>query len=162
MISLAEFESIMDNLPTEIRREEIPRLLGRIEEFKAKLQAVLFTPSRENESTTGLEPDSLITVEEAAEMLKLTRQYLYGLLKSGDLAPVKCGKYVRIRISDLNAWIENHIEKRLEKQLYHRYSTVHEPKRTVRGPKVARSHSNSNGGPDRSQVKHSSALGKRV
>lgn len=158
---LDELESLLmePGLLAAVRREEIPRLLGRIEEFKARLQAVLFTSGQESEYPPEPCTDRLITVEEAAGRLQLTEQYIYGLLKKGEIPPVKQGKYVRIRASDLNAWIEKHIEKPLDNRLYHQYSSGHEGKGTGKDPKVTQSYSGANGGKDRRRVKHRGTMG---
>jgi len=65
-------------------------------------------------------PDTLITVYQAAERLSFTTQYVYELIRKGQLQAIRNGKYVRILNSDLDAWIERNREKGIESQLYNR------------------------------------------
>jgi excisionase family DNA binding protein len=49
-------------------------------------------------------PAVLLTVEEAAELLRLGRTTVYALIKSGELASVPVGRLRRIRPADLAAY----------------------------------------------------------
>jgi excisionase family DNA binding protein len=55
-------------------------------------------------------PHTLITVYQAAERLSFTTQYVYELMRNGQLQAIRNGKYVRILNSDLDAWIERNRE----------------------------------------------------
>lgn len=54
-------------------------------------------------------PD-LLTVEEAAERLRLSRGFLYQLIRRGEIPTVKIGKARRIRPADLERFITAHVE----------------------------------------------------
>lgn len=72
MRKLAELkEEIGDLAP-----EQIPAVLGELEELKAKAWAQLLTPN--GRSRSGIQaPDELVNVQEAARRLELSPDYLY-------------------------------------------------------------------------------------
>jgi excisionase family DNA binding protein len=145
----------------KIPREQIPALLLQISSLQAALAANMISGESTALHADFQEPESdgLITVEEASRKLSLTEQYVYGLLKAGDIPPVKCGKYVRIRVSDLNAWVEKHIELPIDNNLYHRYSRSHGRNRTSKNQKITWAHSRTDGRQDRREIKHRGAMG---
>ncbi len=49
--------------------------------------------------------EQLLTGEDVAEMLKISRSYAYILMKRGDIPTVRIGSAVRVRIEDLDAYI---------------------------------------------------------
>ena len=54
----------------------------------------------------------LISIEEAARVLSLSRQKTYALANSGELPSVRIGRSIRIRYDLLPAWLDAHqIEK---------------------------------------------------
>ena len=53
-----------------------------------------------------MEDFKLYTVEEIAEILKVTERTLYNYIKSGVLKAVKIGKYWRIKHTDLQIFID--------------------------------------------------------
>ncbi len=48
----------------------------------------------------------LITVEEAAKLLKIGKTKMYELIRNEDLPVVRFGKVVRIDMTDLQAWLK--------------------------------------------------------
>lgn len=50
---------------------------------------------------------TLYTVDEVAEILKVTKRTLYNFIKQGDIKAIKIGKYWRIRYIDLEKFINN-------------------------------------------------------
>ncbi len=50
--------------------------------------------------------DQILTIPEVAKYLKLSRSKVYSLVATRTLPHVKMGRNVRIRASDLRAWIE--------------------------------------------------------
>ena len=93
---LREFES------SPIPKREIPGIIGALESIKAKLFLQLCQPVQDG---TSKMPEQLLTVPEAAERLRLTKQYVYSLIRQRELSAVRQGRYVRLRESDLNAWM---------------------------------------------------------
>jgi excisionase family DNA binding protein len=53
-----------------------------------------------------LDDFKLYTIEEIAEILKVTERTLYNYIKSGVLKAVKIGKYWRIKHTDIQAFID--------------------------------------------------------
>ena len=58
--------------------------------------------------------DELLTVPEVAAELRFTRSYVYEAIRRGDLAAVRKGKCVRIRRSNLRAWLDGHTPRGLD------------------------------------------------
>jgi excisionase family DNA binding protein len=144
----------------EIPLEAVPPLLAQMAAAQCALAARLCAKPAEDANLALAENgDRLITVDDAAEKLKLTKQYVYGLLKSGDIPSAKFGKYVRIRASDLNAWIEKHIENPIDSNIYRSYSKSYERNRTSKNSKNAWAHSRVDGRKNRREIKHSGAMG---
>lgn len=59
----------------------------------------------------------LLTVDEAAERLSLSRTMTYDLVRSGRLPAVKIEdtNQTRIRVSDLNAWVRSLVRAEAER-----------------------------------------------
>ena len=55
--------------------------------------------------------DSLMTLQEVAEYLRLSEDVIYPLARSGELPGFKIGKQWRFRRSEIDAWLES---KRLD------------------------------------------------
>lgn len=49
------------------------------------------------------------TVEESARAVGISRSKLYAEIASGSMPVVRIGRSVRVRKSDLEAWIERHV-----------------------------------------------------
>ena len=140
-----------------IEKRDIPDALGALETAKARLLSRLLEPT-----AARMEPDAedrLISVERAAELTEFTKQYLYDLIRRGKLPAMRTGKYLRVRLSDLKAWIDKHTEKPLDRQVYRPYTSNHGPKRTTRNQKAARTHSETNGRQDRRPKEHRGEVG---
>jgi excisionase family DNA binding protein len=67
----AELEPILASV-RQLSPEELPRLLGDLEEIKATALARLTSPALPVQS-----PDGLLDVDEAAARLRMSRSYLY-------------------------------------------------------------------------------------
>ena len=50
--------------------------------------------------------ETIYTIPEVAEYLKMSRSKVYALVKKGRIPFIKIGKNVRIRQSDLMNWLE--------------------------------------------------------
>jgi len=48
----------------------------------------------------------LYTIDEIAEILKVTQRTIYNYIKSGTLKAIKIGKYWRVKHSDLEKFLE--------------------------------------------------------
>jgi excisionase family DNA binding protein len=91
--------------PERIPVEQIPALLGQLEEYQAALWLrMVVTPK-----LTLVLPSSapLLTVAHVAERLGLTQARVYQLIRTGELPSVAVGKkYRRVSPVDLDAWIK--------------------------------------------------------
>tara|TARA_Y100000590_G_scaffold82669_1_gene92133 strand:- start:719 stop:910 length:192 start_codon:yes stop_codon:yes gene_type:complete len=54
-----------------------------------------------------LQEDRLLTIQDIIDRLKIGRTRVYALLSSGELIGVKVGASRRIRMSDLNTYLES-------------------------------------------------------
>ncbi len=59
-----------------------------------------------HEAPPGGEPESLLTVDEAAVYLHVSRSKIYLLTCRRQIPHIKLGRHVRFRRTDLDAWIE--------------------------------------------------------
>ncbi len=50
--------------------------------------------------------DPILTIRETAEYLKLSKSKVYLMVQQGEIPHLKMGKSVRIRMSDLQEWLE--------------------------------------------------------
>ena len=50
--------------------------------------------------------DRLLTVNAAASLLSVSRQSIYRLIRSKELQPVKVGKRLRFRVSEINRYLD--------------------------------------------------------
>lgn len=53
---------------------------------------------------------TLLTVDEAAEYLRVSRRQVYNLVRAGDLPAVRVGQRLRIRPDDVDAYLEQRLE----------------------------------------------------
>jgi excisionase family DNA binding protein len=59
-----------------------------------------------------------------AKILEFTEQYVYELIRRGQLPAVRSGKYVRVSSSAVDSFIRNDSRNRIDSSVYHRYSPV--------------------------------------
>jgi excisionase family DNA binding protein len=144
----------------DLPAEKIPALLTELSGFlmllSARMQKHL---DLQQQTVIGRESDCALTVQEAAARLSFTRQYLYELIRRGEIPAIKHGKYVRLRESDLTLWMERHIENPIDGVLYRPYSDHSDRSGARKNQKKPRLHAGPNGRPDRRKRKHSSAVG---
>ncbi len=64
------------------------------------------------QTTTSQHPGRLLTTEETAELLGISKSSLYSLRYGGNAPPaVKVGGRLRWRRADVDAWMEENLEK---------------------------------------------------
>ena len=61
-------------------------------------------------NVTAKPGEEVYTAAEVAERLKVRRETVYGWCGSGELKHVRIGRTVRIRVSDLEAFLDAHTE----------------------------------------------------
>jgi excisionase family DNA binding protein len=66
--------------------------------------------------------DRLLSVPTAATLLGFKPQYVYELIRRGQLPAVQIGKYVRVRLSALDGFMKTGPINPLDVELYQRYS----------------------------------------
>lgn len=76
----------------------------RAARLAADLQTVLLARAAAGRSPAR-EVDRLLAIPKVAELLAFTQQYVYELIRRGDLPAVRSGKYVRVSASALQAFI---------------------------------------------------------
>jgi excisionase family DNA binding protein len=64
--------------------------------------ALRFVPPMEND----LEPTRLLTLQETAELLQISRRTLYRMAQTKELPAIKVGSLWRFRESELAKWIQ--------------------------------------------------------
>jgi len=127
-------ETLSDpNLHGGIPRDDIPEVLGLLEGLKARLYLRLAAPHGTAPESAG---NQLIKVEQAAERISLTPEYLYDLIRRKRFPAVKIGKYVLVDPKDIAPWIDAHREKGLDKILSSMYSPPHDRRRAQKDPKT--------------------------
>jgi excisionase family DNA binding protein len=141
----------------KLTRQEIGPLLLQLSSIQSML-ATRLLETIPNPAIDASNPDRLITVDTAADRLSFTPQYLYDLIRKGQFPAIREGKYLRIRESDLSAWIDRHREG-LDNDLYNLYSSKYGRKRTTQNQKGTQSNSGTDGRDDRSVGKHGGAMG---
>lgn len=91
----------------DLRAEDVPALLGALEELRAALWArMVRAPTPVARDFEGVAGEQLLTVADVAAELRFTRAYVYDAVRCGQLSAVRTGKYVRIRRAALRAWLD--------------------------------------------------------
>lgn len=91
----------------ELGAEDVPALLGALEQLRAALWARLVrVPAPVDRDRNSAVGEQVLTVAEVAAELKFTRGYVYDAIRRGQLSAVHTGKYVRIRRAALTAWLD--------------------------------------------------------
>jgi excisionase family DNA binding protein len=60
---------------------------------------------------TSAEQPLLLTVPGAARLLSVSRDYVYSLMRRGDLPSVKIGRTRRIKRADVEAWLDRQFQE---------------------------------------------------
>lgn len=61
--------------------------------------------------TVQSEREPLLTIQEAAQYLRLSRAKVYGMAATGELPAVRMGRSVRIRRDRLDAWLDSRSDR---------------------------------------------------
>jgi excisionase family DNA binding protein len=94
----------------ELRPDEIPALLGTLEQLRATLWLNMVRGSGTAKRDADAGGGELLTVPEVAAQLRFTRGYVYEAVRRGELPAVRKGKYVRLRREDLESWLDEQRE----------------------------------------------------
>jgi excisionase family DNA binding protein len=85
------------------------KAIGRLEKVKCRcpISPIVEAANGKVDSNECLEiPRLLVTLEEAARVLSISRSQLYKLLNSGHLASVHVGRSRRIRMRDIENFVD--------------------------------------------------------
>jgi excisionase family DNA binding protein len=116
--SLAQLLTVLRQ-PAAVPSEAIPEVLGELERFRTTLLVRMISGAvserSRDSSSNPLDPQNrLITVGEAAGLLGFRPQYLYELVRRRHFPAVRSGRYVRIRLHDLQKWVQHHRQEAVD------------------------------------------------
>jgi len=144
----------VDALATEL----LPAFIGNAEALKARALARLVgSPVSDGHA----EPDGgFLTVPEVATRLSLTDQYVYEMIRTGDLPAIEIGpkKYKRVALADLRAWAAS---KKVDQPSYAAYSWPSERLRSATTAQATRANSTRTRGPRRRGTEQRGEVGTR-
>src|SRR5262249_40241607 len=87
----------------------LPKFLGFLERLRAEAWFRMVTAPRAGSDASSQErTTTLMTVSEVAVLLRFSRGHLYELVRSGARPVVRCGRAVRLRREDVDAWQNRH------------------------------------------------------
>ena len=61
----------------------------------------------------GGRPEDLLTIADVARLLGISRGSVYGLVRSGELCPIRVGERARFEQADIRAYLERNREERV-------------------------------------------------
>jgi excisionase family DNA binding protein len=66
------------------------------------------TADRSQHDPLGVSPGvALLTASEVAELLRVPKSWVYRAAREGSLPSVRCGRYRRFDVGDVDRWIES-------------------------------------------------------
>ena len=117
----------VDMLPADA----VPAAVVHFAALQARAAARLALPAE----ATPAAGQNLLTVPGVAARLGVPPQYVYELIRKGDLPGIRFGKYVRVDPADLTAWIAQ--QKGVIANGPARWQTAHHGQRRVQGAPAA-------------------------
>ena len=109
-------------------RDELPELIGQIEADLSRLETLKSEAKQRLINSSKEEPvdpvDRLLTIPEVAQVLGVSKSYVYGLVRQRKFPAVRLpglekagrdreGKNVRVRLGVLQDWLESHEDRGL-------------------------------------------------
>ncbi len=145
----------------EVPARALPAVLGELAALQLALVARMAEGTAEQEAHAPAEPDTgqLLTPEEAAELLSIPRSRVYAMARRGEIPNVKVGKYVRLPVAGLRAWIAGKLKKPIDSKIYKMYNKGHERKGTQASPHPPRAHPGGARGASFRHPQHGGPLG---
>src|SRR5262245_28067648 len=98
LAELVTTPATIGSVPTD----RVPGLLAELESIRAALWGRLLTPLVPRPER---DCERLLGMTDVAAILDVPLQYAYTLAKRGGLPSIRFGKYVKVRVGDLEAWI---------------------------------------------------------
>lgn len=144
----------VDVLATDL----LPAFIGGTEALKVRALARLLGSSVTAGHTEV--DDGFLTVPEVATRLSLTDQYVYEMIRTGDLPAIEIGpkKYKRVALADLRAWAAS---KKVDQPSYAAYSWPSERLRSATTAQATRANSTRTRGPRRRGTEQRGEVGTR-
>lgn len=123
-------------LAREAAPEELPRLRAVLAEADSIALARIMVPA----ATNHQEEDRLLNMPEVANILGIPVDRAYDLGRQRAFPVVTIGKYRRVRLSAIKAFVAAHEEKTLDRSTYVTYSKLRDRSRGAANPKGPRAH----------------------
>ena len=117
-----EYRTLLEQLEGELPswpQAECRQLLGVLERLRVSAWAqVLGGPKESPLSSSSSEGIQLLTVPQVAERLNLPESYAYDLARRGVIPVVRLGKYVRVPLAELKAWVDQQtcLQRRIDRE----------------------------------------------
>ena len=83
--------------------EQLPQIVGQLQQQLERIEGLLTTST----ALPKLEADTLLTIKEAAEFLRLSVATIYGKVSKGQIPHSKPGKRLYFSKADLTKWIKD-------------------------------------------------------
>lgn len=96
-----------DGLLNDVADDDIPRLIGALEQMKTLLSMRLIGARLKTDSH-GADAVTLVDADKLAELFNMTPAYVYALARKRKIPAVREGKYVRFCLADVRDWISRH------------------------------------------------------
>ncbi len=146
-----------------IPEQEIPALLLQVAGLLTALSTRTACAGKSNDDAEASadSDDRLFTIPQVAGRLSVPKGRVYEMGRRGEIPTIRFGKYVRVRVADLQAWVAQHREKSLDTLKYVTYSSGHDGRRDAAASSAARTHAGRAGRADRRQTQQRSPVGAR-
>ena len=139
---------------------ELPQIVGQLHELLALAELRVRTAQTPAPPAVGVEP--LLTMDEVAEVLGVDVEHAREMGRHGKLATVTVGKrFVRVRASTLQAWIEKHESRPLDARLNTVLSRRHDQQGSTKSTEGARPDASGVRGEGRRTPDHRQQVGTR-
>jgi excisionase family DNA binding protein len=103
--------------------------------------------------------DRLLSVPEAAPRLDLKESRLRELIRQGRFPAVQIGKYTKVRLSDIEAFLKAGLLKPVDERLYASYGSVHGRRRPATAEKASPADTGGSRGSSRRRHEHGGQVG---
>jgi excisionase family DNA binding protein len=104
-LSLSDLLRDLPNAAREATPEDLPALLGKLAEVGVVVLVRLAQASPRVTAKESTDGDRLVSLPEVAGILGVPEDRAYDLARRGELPVVRIGKYKRVRMSALTAFI---------------------------------------------------------
>jgi excisionase family DNA binding protein len=112
--------ALIEKTIAQAKVEDVPAFLGELERLKAILWSRMVAVSWKSTSNHSPDATMLLTMPEVAKRLAIPEGRAYELARQGRLPAVRVGKYVRVPLAKLEAWIgqQTSLERPIDREPY--------------------------------------------